>query len=175
MGVCHPQTRLPSSAPPPCPLTLHLCPASAQRLTPPGPGSAGCRAPPASVQEPPNTHQGVPPSSLGPYHSSPVHLSLPALPLALFLRGTPKPSLSPAYRTGAGMWPWPRAAPSSSTRIQTGGAMQDLRSGSRGEEEGGGRRSEEPRPPYPPLPLLAWHPTEEAMKTARRTQERSGK
>ena len=32
---CHPQTHLPSSASPPCPLTLHLCPASAQRFTPP--------------------------------------------------------------------------------------------------------------------------------------------
>ena len=39
----------------------------------------------------------------------------------------------------------------------------------------GGSQSEEPRPPYPPLPLLAWRPTEEAMKSARRTQERSGK
>lgn len=80
-----------------------------------------------------------------PIPSAPFITSLLASSnFALHSSEHPQPSFfSPAYQTGTGMWSWPQAAPTSSTRVQTGGAMWDLRGGFQGR---GGRQSEEPRP-----------------------------
>lgn len=168
---CHPQTRLPSSAPPPCPLTLHLCPASAQRLTPPGPVSAGCRAPPASVPSlltsirgsllPPRGHT-IHHQPACPFQLCPSFSSSEAPPIP------PEPSL-PGWGRHVVLAPGSPQEQHQSPDWRSHAGPQRRLSGR------GGSQSEEPRPPYPPLPLLAWRPSEEAMKTAQRTQECSGK